>query len=514
LIRLSRSRQKTKFRVIAVIVYWLPPVAVTLAFWLLSPNDILWLQLLLAFLLLVMPWVAYLNWKKKSDDKLPIFALFAFMYWVYYALALFWGARTPSGVATPSERSVSDTAISWSLGLAVIGISTLWLGMRTGLGRRLAPRRVPELRAGPRTRHYIRLLLVGGALLSLYDNTPYLAGEGGRQVLSMIITIVPLLAFCILFQKLLKGEAEFIDKMLVLGFFTLRLVSGLSSGWLGSFAAIILICAAMFVAERRRIPRFVVLVVILFTLFFQVGKQDFRKEYWKAEIETSKVDRVKFWTEVSLRKWQEAASDSSGSALAEAINSSLSRVSLLTQTANVIELTPSVVPYQYGQLYSYLLVTWVPRAIWPDKPSMSEANQFYQVAYGMSTQEGLEEISIAVGVLTEAYISFGLFGVVGIMFLMGIFYDVYRNLFFLKGSGFLMTGIGIALLPQMLAIESQMAAYLGGVVQQVVFTLLVFLPVFVWRKPLGRRFRSAFPVRMRSDVQHPDLAADTSAKPA
>jgi hypothetical protein len=501
--RTTKTPQRRRIQFISIAAYWLPPAVVTAAFYLLSPNEILWLQLLFAYLLLVIPWVAYLNWKKESDDKLPVFALIAFMYWVYYALALFWGARTPSGVATPNEKYLSEGTITWSLGFAITGVSAMWFGMKVRLGKYLVPRKVPELKSGTRARHYVQLALIGGALLSLYDNTPYLAGEGGRQVMSMVITIVPMLAFCILFQKLLKGDAEPIDQVLVVGFLALRFVSGLSSGWLGSFAGIILVCGAMFVAERRKIPRVAVLVAILFTLFFQVGKQEFRSVYWKTEAEsdTSKVDRVRFWTEVSLSKWQEAASDSSGGALAEAINSSLSRVSLLTQTANVIDLTPSVVPYQYGQLYSYLVVTWIPRAIWPDKPSMNEANQFYQLAYGMSTEEGLENISIAVGVLTEAYISFGLYGIVGIMFLMGVFYDVYRNLFFLKSSGFLMTGIGIALLPQMLAIESQMAAYLGGIVQQVVFTLLVFLPVFGWRKPLTRALPSVFPLRLGSDIR-------------
>jgi hypothetical protein len=319
--------------------------------------------------------------------------------------------------------------------------------------------------------------LVLGTILSFSEEFPYMAGEGGRQILTIVVSLVPLLAFAILFRKVLASEAGQIDKALVAGFLLLRLVIGLSSGWLGSFASIIVVCAAIFIAERRKIPRVILVLVVLFTLFFQVSKQEFRKEYWKADIQTSKIDRVRFWTEASLSKWQEALSDRSSGALSEAINQSISRVSLLTQTANVVDLTPSAVPYQQGQLYYYLLVTWIPRALWPDKPSMSEANQFYQVAYGMSTEEGTENVSIAVGVMTESYISFGLYGVVGVMFLMGVFYDVYRRLFFTKGSGLLMTAIGIALLPQMITIESQMAAYLGGIVQQVGLTLLLFLPV-------------------------------------
>jgi hypothetical protein len=114
---------------------------------------------------------------------------------------------------------------------------------------------------------------------------------------------------------------------------------------------------------------------------------------------------------------------------------------------------------------------------------VNDANQFYQVAYGMSTEEELNKVSIGVGVMTEAYISFGWYGVVGIMFLIGIFYDVYRRVLFSHNSGLLMVGVGLALLPQMITIESQMAAYLGGIVQQVIFTLLVFSPVIRWRSP-------------------------------
>jgi len=475
-------------------IYGLPPFMVSLFFYLLSPNDILWIQFTLAVLLLQIPWTTYLKWKKRADEKLPVFALISLMYWVYYAVALFWGARTPSGVDTPFEQILPQESITWSLALAVIGVSAIWLGMKIGVAKNLVPNKLPELKPGLGSTHFLRLLLLVGTLLSSSESFPYVAGEGGRQVLTIIISTVPILAFAILFRNVVVGKAEPIDKIFVLGFLALRLVIGLSSGWLGSFASIIVICAAIYLSERKKVPRLVLLLVVIFTLFFQVSKQEFRRAYWTNETQTSKVDRVRFWTETSLGMWQEALSDPSGEALAKAINSSLSRVSLLTQTANVVDLTPSIVPYQGTHLYSYLVVTWVPRALWSDKPSMNESNQFYQLAYGLNTEEGLESVSIGVGVMTESYISFGLYGVVGVMFLMGVFYDVYGRMFFSNTSGLLMTSIGIALLPQMMSIESQMAAYLGGVVQQVVFTILLFIPMIRWkqrRSPIAFSFLPA-----------------------
>jgi hypothetical protein len=244
--------------------------------------------------------------------------------------------------------------------------------------------------------------------------------------------------------------------------------------------------------ERRRIPRWALVFVILFTLFFQVGKEEFRKTYWQAgeigaqQEQGDKVERIAFWAQNSFDKWNEALSDESGEAFRRALNPSVSRVSLLNQSANVVELTPSIVPYQYGLLYSYMAITWIPRFVWPDKPSVSEANQYYQIAYGLSTEEDLSRVSISVGFLTEGFMNFGWAGVIGIMFLAGIFFDFYQKTFLSKSSGALMTGIGVILLPQFLAVESQMAQYLGGIMQQVVVTLIVMLPII---RIEGRRSR-------------------------
>lgn len=498
-LKLSR---KPKIQLISFAIHSLPPILITLIFYFLSPNEISRIQLALAYVLLQVSWSAYLHWKEGSDDKIPVFALISVMYWVYYALSLFWGTRTTSGVETLIEKNVPDEAITWSLALAVTGVFAIWLGMRSRLGMYLVPKKLPELKPGQGSIHYLRLLMVIGTLLSLYEGVANLAGGGGRQALTILSSLVPILAFAILFRKVLSGEARQVDKLLVVGFLALRLVIGLSSGWLGAFASIILVCAAVYLAEKRKIPRLAFALVVLFTLFFQVGKQEFREAYWTTSTTAvSKIDRVKFWTETSFKKWSEAFSDPSGHSLGNAMNQSMSRVSLLTQTANVADLTPETVPYQGGQLYYYLLITWIPRAVWPDKPSVSDANQFYQVAYGMTNEEDLDHVAIGVGVMTEAYISFGWYGVVGIMFLIGIFYDVYRRILFSVNSGLLMIGLGIALLPQIISIESQMATYLGGIMQQVIFTLLIFSPVIRWRSPQSRLELSLLSPPVRTEVR-------------
>src|SRR5258708_6306100 len=93
-------------------VYFVTPIVVSALFYYLSLNQISLLQLTLAIILLIVPWSYYLKWKEHREPGLPIFAIISLMNWIYYALSLFWGARTVSGIDTPSEAHVSDETIT------------------------------------------------------------------------------------------------------------------------------------------------------------------------------------------------------------------------------------------------------------------------------------------------------------------------------------------------------------------------------------------------------------------
>ena len=303
-----------------------------------------------------------------------------------------------------------------------------------------------------------------------------------------------MLAFVILFRDSLRGDSTQLDKILLLTFVATRLFSGLSSGWLGVSMALIMTSGIVYLAERRRIPQGGFILVVLFVLFFQVGKEDFRKTYWLEEsqgvaedaTQGGKFERASFWVERSLDKWGETLVDPQVETIRDAITPSVSRIALLNETANVLDLTPSVVPYQYGRLYSYFGVTLIPRFLWPDKPSVNESNQFYQVAYGLTSEENLGQVSIAAGTLTEGYINFSWPGALGIMFLLGIFFDFYQTTFLSIKSGLLLQAVGVVVLPTFLAIEAQLAQYLGGIVQEVVVILIVMLPAIKMTRSFRR----------------------------
>jgi len=463
-----------------VLVYAGVPLLVTASLWATSSNQLSLPDIVAALILGWIPWASYQQWYRGSRQELPLFSLIAAMYWVAYVLPLFWSGRT-IGLVTGNHR-LSEQAIARAMYLAVIGVVAIWLGMRVAANWRWEPSFLVGIPQNPWRWNYLRIVLVAAALMRIL--IPITAwGEGGRQIIVNIEIFVASIAFVILLRSWLSGVAMGVDKILVSGYFLVALVVGLSSGWLGSFVGLGIICVASYVYARNKFPVVALLVVLPVVMFLQPGKAKFREVYWKggpAESYTSSYsERIGLWMEASSRAWGRALTDSTGAGFRELGGATLSRLSLLEQTANVIEMTPAQVPYQYGRLYSYLPITFVPRFLWPEKPSVADANKWYQVSYLLTAPANIESVGISVGTLAESYMNFGWVGPVFVMFSLGVFLGVLKKLFMRKASGLLLSSIGVALSPGLLAVESQMAVYVSGLVQEVLFALIALAPVMI-----------------------------------
>ncbi len=450
----------------------LPPLAATCFLWTTSRHEIDWLGFLSALFLAIVPWWAFLAWRRRPSRVLPLFALIAFVYWLYFGFALFWGEYSIL-MWQILEIDLTQRAIDLSMQLAAVGVACLGLGMSAPVFG--PPRRTLDIRPGRGGRDYVRVIVGLGTLAAFFEGWANQAGSL-RQLVITIQGLVPLVAFAYLLALQFRGLAERPDRLLILAFLLVKLLVGAASGWVGEIAGLLVVGGLVYVAERRRIPYLPIALAVLCFLFFQAGKSDFRREFWYGGGEGGKIERVVFWVESSYDRWRRDLSDPSGEAWRERVAKTFGRTSLLPQTANVVELTPNVVPFQGAQLYSYMLVTFIPRFLWPEKPSANESNRFYQVAYGLTAEDDLEGVSIAVGTLTEAYISFGWWGSIMVMLLMGQVLRLFEQVFLRSSSGLLMRSIGISMVFPLMGIEGQMAQYLGGLVQQIVIVLVVMGP--------------------------------------
>jgi hypothetical protein len=449
------------------------PLAVTGVCWYVSPNNITPVQGILAYLLLLMPWASYLNWKQSKRRDFPLFTLLASMHWVYFAQPLFFGnRRIPGFVGGEAQQEL----ITMTLAMAVTGLVCLGLGMRVRIVP-WEPANLPDLTDSPMSWPYLRVVMILGILMGLRGSDPYAFGEGGRQIMTLLQSVVPCTIFAFFFRKYVLGTAPRIDKALVLIFIASRVLVALSTGWLGTLVWPGIICALIYITEGRRIPVLTTVLVLASVLFLQVGKEAFRDVYWEHQAEGTMTERVKFWIEQSASRWSEAM-NGKGSETSEGLaTETVSRLSLLTQAAHVLDWTPEIVPFQHGRTYAYMAVTLIPRFLWPEKPSVSDANRFYQVAYGLTTENQLDKVSIAVGFLTEGYMNFGWWGVVIITFCVGLALGMFQKTFLAADSSTLFRCIGLAAIPGLMVLESQLAQYLAGLVQQAALTCLILLPI-------------------------------------
>jgi hypothetical protein len=449
-----------------------PGLAVTGFLWLTSAHPVNAFWLPLAFLLFSIPWYTYCRWNGGAKRDFPLFPLVAGMYFVEYVLPLFWGSGTMKTLI--GDKVLTGDSMQLAAFLALVGVLALWAGKSVGLGRKLGLRNRVELSEAPFTWNYLRIVLVAGTLSSNLGQ--YAMGEGGRHIIILLQSVVPIVAFALLYRNYLQGKADRSDKIVLLLFTIARFFFGLSSGWLGSFVLFGIVCVAVYIHERRRIPKLALLGALLFILFFQPSKGVFRRTFWlSGGRDAGTIEKVTYWGSESFRMWSEAPSNPK--VLKDLGGQVLSRLSLLEYSANVMELTPEVVPFQNFHLYEYLAVTLIPRFMWPEKPSFNDANQWYQVNYGLTDRSELGKVSMAVGILTEGYISFGWIGTIAVMFLVGAFLDWFQYSFLDQNSGLLLNAIGVAIFPSFLSIESQMAQYLAGTIQALALSVFVMAPV-------------------------------------
>jgi len=444
-----------------------------------SVNNNSFIQVALAFILLLIPWTAYQSWRTGKAYGLPIFSMIAGLHWLYFAVALFWGNRR-APVWYSNTALVSEESITNSLLMIVIGVCAIGIGMQIRFTKTAVTQPRESLPLPPRTWDYFRVLLVLGIVSSLFPSIVYILGEAGRQWILAFQSTVPLFAFLLLLRRYFRGEAVQADKILILLYIVGRALTGLGSGWSGSIFYLGIAIGLTYLLERRTVPIRAMLLLIVISIFLQPGKSDFRAAYWNGENnQADVVTRVNYWLEQSIQSWQEIFNDPSGELLTDNLRNSMLRVSLLTYTANVHDKTPTVVPFQQWSLYEFAVIGLVPRFVWPDKISGNDANRFFQVAYGISREDFLGNVSIASGFMTEAYISFGWVGVFTVMFLLGMFYRAVEQVFFRKPATVFAPSIGLLAITMLLRIETQLGLYLVGTIQAIVVAYLVLIPVFV-----------------------------------
>lgn len=397
-----------------------------------------WLEMELAVLLLVIclfPTAHYLAQKKADLPTMPVFCLayalqFAFPMFVQENTFLLMGGE----IKYLAERDVLIALL-----LAITGICSLQIGYYWFQKSRYRTI-VPVAHLPLKKSKALAYCAMVGILLPLLFTFQGIIPAEFQQPLSSILRVLQnqVLVVIAILGWLFYGrkESNFYGAWLY-GLVALTAMRGISSG---SLEEAVVPIGVFFVVKwlyTGRVPVAPIVATALLVIFLSPAKSDYRQRTWFGEepdlAEQSSLTRGRLWIEQAAEYWTDTLAGNRG--LAEATSSATGRADFIHQVAHIHSLTPEVIPYQYGKTYSFFLVSFIPRIIWPDKPAAGSANGYYAVTYGITSEDGAKTTTFGVSILGEAFLNFGWAGVVLIMLFQGILIGAMQHSFGGKVSG-------------------------------------------------------------------------------
>jgi hypothetical protein len=157
--------------------------------------------------------------------------------------------------------------------------------------------------------------------------------------------------------------------------------------------------------------------------------------------------------------------------LASGANATFERSADMDLFADVVSRTPSEVPYWNGYTYTSLIGSFVPRMLWPNKPTKVIGQAFgHRYSYLYYTNL---TTSINLPFLVEFYANFGIIGVLIGMGIVGIIYRVLDELINDPEQDLLASLIGVIVLVPLLMLESDFSLTFGGLILNGVALLIL-----------------------------------------
>ena len=242
----------------------------------------------------------------------------------------------------------------------------------------------------------------------------------------------------------------------------------------GALAQVMLLGLFIFIVilhESKRINLLLPTVAIIFYLLFNPIKGEFRYLTW---VDTPQAQQLNFlqkaqiFIDIAIKKYSEP------NAFIPTDDEDLSkgRTAHILLFSNVIEDTPSKVPYWEGQSYLPLLTSFIPRIIWSDKLTENTGNEFGR-RYGYLGSND-DSTSFNLPWIVEMYANFGYLGVLIGMPLVGMLLAFMEQKFNNQNMNSLEFVMGATIIFRLVYQESNFSLMVGGVITLSVVLYLLF----------------------------------------
>jgi len=219
--------------------------------------------------------------------------------------------------------------------------------------------------------------------------------------------------------------------------------------------------ASAWIGLGRVRPYWIVAGALGFTLIISLRgvSEQYRQIVWYQGEGGGVVSRTRLFFDLLEKRVQ---TDGVAGAVTKGFETSAGRSANLDLLADVIIRTPREIPYWGGETYLSLVGAFVPRVLWPNKPT-KELGQAFGHRYGYIA---VDDIGTAVNlpILVEFYANFGIAGVIGGMWLVGFIYYVLQRIVNSPGQDTLHSLVGVVILVPLINIESGFSLAFGGLI--------------------------------------------------
>jgi hypothetical protein len=364
-------------------------------------------------------------WFTQPNKQLPIFELICVAYFLRFVLPIYFFPNEIGlygGIMQLSWEGAFHTLVLVAVGIAAM-IVGYYLVSTSPLKTHFPAINLP-FESG-RVRTYIAGALLLGLVLQIITvtNASLISATRIQAIVNIILKQYTLAIIVLTYVTFREKERSPASVALLAIFTGIGFVNGLVTGMLWEAIHIPLMVFIMYWFVTRKVPWGLIIPLIPLIFILQDVKAEYRYEVWFGNQHYSLTEKVLLWTELTSERVGDIVTGDFQSETGSVLDQTTQRLSSLHQFIYLQEATPDMVPYFGFRSYEYFLYTWIPRVIWPEKPSPSTFIDQRDKLY-LFENPVHSNTSIGIGVLPEAYISFSELGVVVIMFLQGVVFAI------------------------------------------------------------------------------------------
>lgn len=370
------------------------------------------LSILSALMLVGVSFYPIFRWARDSDGTLPIFPLFALTLAPAYGLQVL--ARHPVVMEYPPT---SHFAASLKLSAFLLVAIAAWLAVTR---RPTRPERRLHILPWDRL---VWLSLAAVAIGAAFEVVVRLGLVALPQQASSAIrfTASNVALFGCFYGAYVWGRRGFGAPAILFFLACLGVIAALLAAdfVIASIVLYVIVGLAGFGIARGRIPLLFLVGLLIALSILHAGKSDVRVRYARSAAHIEEVPkRMRDWGELGLRATREKLEG--GEHLAPRRRTDLlQRVSLMHLFLLAQDRMPDQLPRLNGATYRLVPRILVPRLLMPNKPRAHDGTHLMGVHFGLITWEGTRTTTIGWGLPNEAYVNFGLVGLLALGVLLG-----------------------------------------------------------------------------------------------